>query len=132
MNEEPDRTIGEAFAIALRESEDRAMAELLQEQPADKPPKLSGAQRRKLLKTPIRFVPIKPRPVKPKVPPARPRVLTGDYGANDYVQLRAAYRAHKRVSLQGTCYRVLAIQVAPGPNGKVFRATVQEVRNAHA
>jgi hypothetical protein len=91
----------------------------------EQPKKLSGAQQRKALRTPWKITePPKPKPRRRASLPV-PQILTGTYGTADYATIKEAYRKRTKLQFQGVLYRVLAVQVLSGEDGKMFRAMVQ-------
>jgi hypothetical protein len=88
-----------------------------------KPKKLSGAERRKMLRAPLNVTLPKVRLPGSDLP--RAQLATGAYGSPDYVQLRAAYRKHSRVSLGSDRWAYVQAIVH---DGKQFRARLQPTR----
>ena len=98
--------------------------EIVEQLEVEAPPKkLSGAQRRKLLRAPVAFTPVEPKPPRMRQQ-AQLRTITGDYGSAEYQMLRAAYRQHRKVPIEGRGFYVQAVT----RQGEQFRAIVQIVR----
>lgn len=86
--------------------------------------KMSGAQRRAALRASWRVTspPISPKVVRPPLPQ---QVVSGSWGGEGYVLIRAALRSHQIVRFEGKYWAYIQ---SIRRDGDVFRAVVQPTR----